>query len=211
MLSNRESARRSRRRKQAHLSELEAQVSQLRVENSALLKRLTDINQKYNEASVDNRILKADVETLRAKLLGWRCCIGCVSCREESVKWRILKASISVVVYHIWCERNYRTFAEKSSDASDLIAAVKQEFSLMNISSNTLRATVYYKLKVNEHCDCGQPQRRRAPSAQMIWPEMKEAAGMQRNAASDATSIGILLTPAALIKLLRHLSPIQDV
>ncbi|ONK67451.1 uncharacterized protein A4U43_C05F200 [Asparagus officinalis] len=69
MLSNRESARRSRRRKQAHLSELEAQVSQLRVENSALLKRLTDINQKYNEASVDNRILKADVETLRAKIL----------------------------------------------------------------------------------------------------------------------------------------------
>ncbi|KAL0903615.1 hypothetical protein M5K25_028006 [Dendrobium thyrsiflorum] len=67
MLSNRESARRSRRRKQAHLSELETQVSQLRVENSTLMKRLTDVNQKYNEAAVDNRILKADVETLRAK------------------------------------------------------------------------------------------------------------------------------------------------
>ncbi|KAL6007307.1 hypothetical protein ACLOJK_032804 [Asimina triloba] len=68
MLSNRESARRSRRRKQAHLSELEAQVAQLRVENSTLLKRLSDISQKYNEAAVDNRILKADVETLRAKV-----------------------------------------------------------------------------------------------------------------------------------------------
>ncbi|XP_058086769.1 light-inducible protein CPRF2-like isoform X2 [Magnolia sinica] len=68
MLSNRESARRSRRRKQAHLSELEAQVSQLRVENSSLLKRLTDTSQKYNGAAVDNRILKADVETLRAKV-----------------------------------------------------------------------------------------------------------------------------------------------
>ncbi|KAJ8478447.1 hypothetical protein OPV22_022174 [Ensete ventricosum] len=67
MISNRESARRSRRRKQAHLSELEAQVAQLRVENSSLLKRLADINQKYNEAAVDNRVLKADVETLRAK------------------------------------------------------------------------------------------------------------------------------------------------
>lgn len=68
MLSNRESARRSRRRKQAHLTELETQVSQLRVENSSLLKRLTDISQKYNEAAVDNRVLKADVETLRAKV-----------------------------------------------------------------------------------------------------------------------------------------------
>nr|XP_043615041.1 light-inducible protein CPRF2-like isoform X2 [Erigeron canadensis] len=76
MLSNRESARRSRRRKQAHLTELETQVSQLRVENSSLLKRLTDISQKYNEAAVDNRVLKADVETMRAK----------VKMAEESVK-----------------------------------------------------------------------------------------------------------------------------
>ncbi|XVF31137.1 hypothetical protein REPUB_Repub16aG0119600 [Reevesia pubescens] len=76
MLSNRESARRSRRRKQAHLTELETQVSQLRVENANLLKRLTDIGQKYNEAAVDNRVLKADVETLRAK----------VQMAEEAVK-----------------------------------------------------------------------------------------------------------------------------
>lgn len=76
MISNRESARRSRRRKQAHLTELETQVSQLRVENSSLLKRLSDISQKYNEAAVDNRVLKADVETLRAK----------VKMAEETVK-----------------------------------------------------------------------------------------------------------------------------
>ncbi|KAK7285129.1 hypothetical protein RJT34_19889 [Clitoria ternatea] len=76
MLSNRESARRSRRRKQAHLTELETQVSQLRGENSSLLKRLTDVNQKFNDAAVDNRVLKADVETLRAK----------VKMAEETVK-----------------------------------------------------------------------------------------------------------------------------
>ncbi|KAB5556362.1 hypothetical protein DKX38_007271 [Salix brachista] len=68
MLSNRESARRSRRRKQAHLTELETQVAQLRVENSSLLKRLADISQKYSESAVDNRVLKADIETLRAKV-----------------------------------------------------------------------------------------------------------------------------------------------
>lgn len=44
------------------------QVLQLRVENSSLLKRLTDLTQKYNDASVDKRVLKADVETLRAKV-----------------------------------------------------------------------------------------------------------------------------------------------
>ncbi|KAL0464187.1 UNVERIFIED_CONTAM: Light-inducible protein CP [Sesamum latifolium] len=50
--------------------------TQLKVENSSLLKRLTDITHKYNEAAVDNRVLKADVETLRAK----------VKMAEETVK-----------------------------------------------------------------------------------------------------------------------------
>ncbi|KAI5398347.1 hypothetical protein KIW84_063944 [Lathyrus oleraceus] len=72
----RESARRSRRRKQAHLTELETQVSQLRGENSSLVKRLTDVSQKYTDSAVDNRVLKADVETLRAK----------VKMAEETVK-----------------------------------------------------------------------------------------------------------------------------
>ncbi|KAK8342154.1 hypothetical protein V6Z11_A08G218000 [Gossypium hirsutum] len=68
MRSNRESARRSRRRKQAQMNELETQVGQLRAEHSSLLERLTDMNHKYDEAAVDNRILKADIETLRAKV-----------------------------------------------------------------------------------------------------------------------------------------------
>ncbi|KAJ4790000.1 Basic-leucine zipper (bZIP) transcription factor family protein [Rhynchospora pubera] len=68
MISNRESARRSRKRKQAHLNDLEAEVSQLRVENSSLLKRLSHMTQKYNDASADNRVLRADVETLQAKV-----------------------------------------------------------------------------------------------------------------------------------------------
>ncbi|XP_057969580.1 light-inducible protein CPRF2-like [Malania oleifera] len=68
MLSNRESARRSRRRKQEHLNELETQVSQLKVENSSLSKCLTDVSQKYQDAAVDNRVLKANIETLRAKV-----------------------------------------------------------------------------------------------------------------------------------------------
>ncbi|CAM8928731.1 unnamed protein product [Rhodiola kirilowii] len=69
MLSNRESARRSRRRKQEHMSELETQAAQLKVEHSSLLKNLNESNQKYTEASVNLRVLKADVETLRAKVM----------------------------------------------------------------------------------------------------------------------------------------------
>ncbi|KAI4326531.1 hypothetical protein MLD38_031837 [Melastoma candidum] len=58
------------------MNELETQVGQLKVEHTTLLKRLTDMNHKYNEASIDNRILKADIETLRAK----------VKMAEETVK-----------------------------------------------------------------------------------------------------------------------------
>ena len=40
MLSNRESARRSRRRKQAHLGDLQLKVNQLQEENQDLVKKL---------------------------------------------------------------------------------------------------------------------------------------------------------------------------
>ncbi|KAL6629943.1 hypothetical protein ACP70R_029708 [Stipagrostis hirtigluma subsp. patula] len=68
MVSNRESARRSRRRKQAHLADLETQVDQLRGENASLFKQLTDANQQFTTAVTDNRILKSDVEALRVKV-----------------------------------------------------------------------------------------------------------------------------------------------
>ncbi|KAG8069940.1 hypothetical protein GUJ93_ZPchr0006g43653 [Zizania palustris] len=68
MVSNRESARRSRRRKQAHLADLESQVDQLRGENASLFKQLTDANQQFTTSVTDNRILKSDVEALRVKV-----------------------------------------------------------------------------------------------------------------------------------------------
>ncbi|CAN6897897.1 unnamed protein product [Brassica oleracea] len=76
MLSNRESARRSRRRKQEQMNEFDTQVNQLRAEHSTLLGRLGDMNQKFDAAAVDNRILRADIETLRTK----------VKMAEETVK-----------------------------------------------------------------------------------------------------------------------------
>jgi predicted RNase H-like nuclease (RuvC/YqgF family) len=70
MLSNRESARRSRKRKQVHLTDLESQVSKLTSENASLLKRLADMTQKYKDATLDNRNLTVDVETMRRKVWG---------------------------------------------------------------------------------------------------------------------------------------------
>ncbi|KAI3468443.1 hypothetical protein Pfo_025106 [Paulownia fortunei] len=68
MVSNRESARRSRRRKQAHLADLEQQAEQLRGENSSLFKQLADASQQFKDATTNNRVLKSDVEALRAKV-----------------------------------------------------------------------------------------------------------------------------------------------
>ncbi|GLT74093.1 hypothetical protein SLA2020_459140 [Shorea laevis] len=116
MLSNRESARRSRRRKQAHLTELETQVSQLRVENSNLLKRLTNISQKYNEAAVDNRVLKADVETLRTK----------VKMAEETVK-RITGLNPTFLIMPEVSTVGMPSFDRSPSDTSADAAAPVQE------------------------------------------------------------------------------------
>ncbi|KAL4564987.1 hypothetical protein LXL04_029067 [Taraxacum kok-saghyz] len=68
MVSNRESARRSRKRKQDHLTELEQQVELLRGEYTTLFKQLTSASQQFKDASTNNRVLKADVEALRAKV-----------------------------------------------------------------------------------------------------------------------------------------------
>ncbi|OMO61957.1 hypothetical protein CCACVL1_23120 [Corchorus capsularis] len=68
MLSNRESARRSRKRKQEHLADLEFQAEQLRGENDSLYKQLTNAHQQFRDADTNNRVLKSDVEALRAKV-----------------------------------------------------------------------------------------------------------------------------------------------
>ncbi|XP_057516513.1 bZIP transcription factor RISBZ4 isoform X2 [Amaranthus tricolor] len=68
MVSNRESARRSRKRRQAQQQELEMQVDQLNVENSSLFKQLNEAAQQLREATTNNRVLKSDVEAMRAKV-----------------------------------------------------------------------------------------------------------------------------------------------
>ncbi|GLJ21822.1 hypothetical protein SUGI_0407720 [Cryptomeria japonica] len=68
MLSNRESARRSRMKKQQHLDDLQAQLTQLRLENSALINRLHDVSQYYRTIEEQNNLSRSLVMDLLSKL-----------------------------------------------------------------------------------------------------------------------------------------------
>lgn len=68
MVSNRESARRSRRRKQAEISEVEQQFEELRGENASLLKQISGASHQFKDAATNNRLLKSHVGALRAKV-----------------------------------------------------------------------------------------------------------------------------------------------
>ncbi|KAI3959065.1 hypothetical protein MKX01_023741 [Papaver californicum] len=68
MLSNRESARRSRMRKQKHLDELMDQVTQIRKENNQILTSVNLTTQHYLNIESENSILRAQMEELNNRL-----------------------------------------------------------------------------------------------------------------------------------------------
>ncbi|OMO75229.1 hypothetical protein COLO4_26247 [Corchorus olitorius] len=68
MESNRESARRSRMRKQKHLDELVGQVTQLRKDNNQILTSINFTTQHYLNIEADNSVLRAQVMELSQRL-----------------------------------------------------------------------------------------------------------------------------------------------
>ncbi|CAL1353559.1 unnamed protein product [Linum trigynum] len=68
MVSNRESARRSRERKQKHLDDLTAQVAQLTEENGQILTSINITTQHFLSLEADNSILRAQVGELSNRL-----------------------------------------------------------------------------------------------------------------------------------------------
>ncbi|CAD5324574.1 unnamed protein product [Arabidopsis thaliana] len=60
MISNRESARRSRMRKQRHLDELWSQVMWLRIENHQLLDKLNNLSESHDKVLQENAQLKEE-------------------------------------------------------------------------------------------------------------------------------------------------------
>lgn len=75
MISNRESARRSRMRKQRHLDELWSQVLRLRSENHNLLDKLNQASERHGKVLQENARLKEETSDLRQMLAeaqhGW--------------------------------------------------------------------------------------------------------------------------------------------
>ncbi|KZV39932.1 ocs element-binding factor 1 [Dorcoceras hygrometricum] len=67
-LSNRESARRSRMKKQQHLDELLAQERQITNENKKLSQTIDDTSQLYGDLASRNNVLRAQVAELTDRL-----------------------------------------------------------------------------------------------------------------------------------------------
>ncbi|KVI10694.1 Basic-leucine zipper domain-containing protein [Cynara cardunculus var. scolymus] len=68
MVSNRESARRSRMRKQKHLDDLMTQLSQLRKENNQIISSISMTTQHYMTVEAENSVLGAQVAELSHRL-----------------------------------------------------------------------------------------------------------------------------------------------
>ena len=68
MISNRESARRSRMRKQKHLDDLMAQAAQLRKENNQIITSMNVTTQHYLNIEAENSVLRAQFNELSNRL-----------------------------------------------------------------------------------------------------------------------------------------------
>ncbi|KAL8157393.1 hypothetical protein AgCh_002186 [Apium graveolens] len=68
MISNRESARRSRMRKQKHLDELLSQVHRLRTEKNDIIEKLNNVSESHDRVVLENARLKEETSNLRRML-----------------------------------------------------------------------------------------------------------------------------------------------
>uniref|UniRef100_A0A199U9I1 BZIP domain-containing protein n=1 Tax=Manihot esculenta TaxID=3983 RepID=A0A199U9I1_MANES len=68
MQSNRESARRSRQKKQQHLDKLMSQVTELKRDNSQILTSINITTQHYLNVEAENSILRAQMVELNQRL-----------------------------------------------------------------------------------------------------------------------------------------------
>uniref|UniRef100_A0A7N0VCG9 BZIP domain-containing protein n=1 Tax=Kalanchoe fedtschenkoi TaxID=63787 RepID=A0A7N0VCG9_KALFE len=124
MVSNRESARRSRKRKQAHLQQLESQVDQLTGENAYLFKQLSTAAQQFKDAAANNRVIKSDVEALRAN----------VKLAEEMIARGSLTSSLNHLLQtHLSFPQTLMTSHSRLTSVSPTITIPRDEASFTGI------------------------------------------------------------------------------
>ncbi|PSS31314.1 BZIP transcription factor [Actinidia chinensis var. chinensis] len=79
MQSNRESARRSRMRKQKHVNDLMAEVAQLSKENNQILTRISITTQHYHNVESENSVLRAQMGELSQRLQSLNDILNCMN------------------------------------------------------------------------------------------------------------------------------------
>ncbi|KAL9229549.1 hypothetical protein vseg_005004 [Gypsophila vaccaria] len=79
MISNRESARRSRQRKQQHLDNLTAQINHLKAQNCQILSTCTMTTQQYLNIEAENSILRAQLHELTNYLRSLNDIVSCLT------------------------------------------------------------------------------------------------------------------------------------
>ncbi|XP_028802999.1 bZIP transcription factor 44-like [Neltuma alba] len=84
MEANRESARRSRVRKQKHMDDMAAQLVELRKENSELVASINMAMQMYQNVEAENSVLRAQIAELTQTLRSLNHIIDLVSTRTRS-------------------------------------------------------------------------------------------------------------------------------
>ncbi|XP_043713964.1 bZIP transcription factor 11-like [Telopea speciosissima] len=84
MESNRESARRSRMRKQQHLDDLMAQVAQLRKDNNQVLTSINITTHNYLAFEAENSVLRAQMGELNNRLQSLNEIIHCLNVGSNS-------------------------------------------------------------------------------------------------------------------------------
>lgn len=68
MISNRESARRSRMKKQQHVDKLLAEMSQLQSQNKVAMQKINEVTDKFVGAASENNVLRAQLSELTDRL-----------------------------------------------------------------------------------------------------------------------------------------------
>ncbi|KAL3525345.1 hypothetical protein ACH5RR_013717 [Cinchona calisaya] len=79
MISNRESARRSRMKKQKHLDDMKSQANQLRNENNQILTNINITTQLYLNIEAENSVLRAQFNELSHRLQSLNDIINCLN------------------------------------------------------------------------------------------------------------------------------------